>query len=138
MNIIIDSSVALSWYFEDEADAYAERVLESVAAHGAFVPFHWKTEIANGLLMGIRRQRITPEYREKVFEELSALKLSADGGGQEHIWTSVNQIAETYGLTVYDAIYMELAIRRGFVLASLDKKLIKAAKAAGVHFTGTA
>lgn len=138
MKIVIDSSIALSWYFEDEADPYAESVLDAVVSHGASVPFHWKAEVANGLLMGLRRKRITPEYREQVFEELSALKLSHDASGQDHVWSSVTQIADSHGLTIYDAIYVELALRRGFLLASLDKKLMNAAKAAGVHYSGEA
>jgi predicted nucleic acid-binding protein len=138
VNIIVDSSTALSWYFEDEANPYGEEILSSVTDHGALVPFHWKAEVANGLMMGVRRQRISLEYRDRVFAELDSLGITHDFVGHEHVWPSASAIAVEHGLTIYDAIYIELARRRGYLLATLDKKLGRAAKAVGVYLEGSA
>lgn len=136
MNIVIDSSIALSWYFEDEANPYAEEVLNSVTIHGALVPFHWKAEVANGLLMGVRRRRISLEYRDRVLIELDSIGITHDFTGHQHVWPSASAIAGEHGLTIYDAIYIELARRRGYLLTTLDKKLGLAAQAVGVYLTG--
>lgn len=133
MNIIIDSSVALSWYFEDEANPYGEAILNLVVEHGALAPFHWRAETANGLLMGIRRKRISEHYRDNAISHLGELGITHDYDGHEHVWFSSSSIAAQHGLTIYDAIYVELATRRGFFLATLDRKLRQAAIAEGVY-----
>lgn len=135
MNLIIDTSTALSWYFEDETNPYSEAMLGLVIDHGALVPFHWKAEVANGLLMGIRRKRISPDYRDRVIAELDSLGLDHDFAGHQHVWSAAGAIALEHGLTIYDAIYIELAKRRGYLLATLDKKLGQAAKDLGFYFT---
>ena len=138
MSLVVDASIALSWHFEDETSPYAEKALNAVVTDGAFVPFHWKAEIANGLLMGMRRKRITAEDRNQILGDLEKLKLEYDSGGLENVWSVVSQLAESHGLTVYDAIYLELALRLGLQIATLDKKLETASKALGINWTGTA
>jgi predicted nucleic acid-binding protein len=136
LSLVVDCSVALSWHFEDESSAYADQALDTVVTDGAILPFHWKAEIANGLLMGIRRKRITPEDRSQILSEFEQLKLEIDVAGLDQVWTGASQLADVHGLTVYDAIYLELAVRRRLQLATLDGKLEKASKALGIFWTG--
>ena len=91
MTLVVDASIALSWHFEDESSPYAEQALNAVVTDGAFVPFHWKAEIANGLLMGIRRKRITAADRSQILGDLEKLRLDYDTGGLEKIWSVVSQ-----------------------------------------------
>lgn len=137
MTVIVDSSVTLSWYFEDETSPYGEAVLNAVIEDGALAPFHWKAEVANGLLMGIRRQRITSDYRDRVLTELDSLAIEVDVAGHDHVWSVTGSLASDHGLTVYDAIYLEAALRLRLPLATLDRRLAQAAKAAGAAIWDT-
>ena len=136
MSLVVDCSVALSWHFEDEASPYAERALDKVVSDGAIVPFHWKAEIANGLLMGIRRNRLTTVDRTQILGEFEQLNLEYDASGLDQVWSGAIQLADVHGLTVYDAIYLELTVRRGLQLATLDRKLETASTALGVYWKG--
>ncbi len=137
MTVIVDSSITLSWYFEDETNPYGEAVLNAVIENGALAPFHWKAEVANGLLMGIRRKRISADYRDRVLTELEKLAIETDLAGHDHVWSATGTIAAEHGLTVYDAIYLEAALRLRLPLATLDRRLAQAAKAAGAGIWDT-
>lgn len=125
MAFVLDSSVALSWLLPDEAaertDALADR-LEHESAH---VPAIWPLEVGNALLTAMRRKRLTEADFERCFAALSALPIETDsnaGLGQ------VLKMARRFGLTSYDAAYLELAERRNLPLATLDDKLRSACK----------
>ena len=75
MPVIIDATVALSWLFEDETSDYADRVLDAVASDGAVVPAIWLLEVANGLLSGERRGRLSAAEVDEALDLLSALPL---------------------------------------------------------------
>ena len=64
MSVVIDASITLSWYFEDERTQASNSVLDQVTAAGAVVPSLWKLETANGLQIAIRRQRIDAAFRD--------------------------------------------------------------------------
>jgi predicted nucleic acid-binding protein len=136
LSLVIDASIALSWQFDDESSPYAERALDAVMAEGAFVPFHWKAEVANGLVMGIRRKRISVEDQSQIVSDLEELKFEHDIEGLEKVWNVTSQMAITHGLTVNDAIYLELAVRRGLKIATLDAKLQAASESLGVNWIG--
>jgi len=89
-------------------------------------------EVANTLLVSLRRKRISKDKATEFFGNLLALPIRIDAASRESTFGKVFAIAEQYGLTAYDAAYLELALREGVSLATLDNDLRKAANAAGV------
>lgn len=130
--IVLDGSVALSWCFADESDPYADLVLRALPKMPAVVPTLWHLEIANALLMGERRKRSQEADTAQWLLFLRSLPIIAEEDTTARAWSDVLHLARSHDLSAYDAAYLELALRRGFPLATLDKKLRKAAKKAGV------
>jgi predicted nucleic acid-binding protein len=129
---VLDGSVALAWFFEDEMSAYAESVEDSLERTAAVVPSLWALEVANALLVGERRKRTTAEKATEFTRLLSALPITFDDQASAHAFPEILSLARTHGLSAYDAAYLELALRRALPLASLDRRLKTAARAAGV------
>jgi predicted nucleic acid-binding protein len=123
VSIVLDSSVTLSWFHEDEKSARTDRVLDAVVQSGAVVPAHWHLEIANGLQQAIRRRRITVAQRDAALESLAALAIAVDTETSRQAWSASLALSSRFALTVYDAAYLELAHRLGLPLASLDAEL---------------
>jgi predicted nucleic acid-binding protein len=132
-SFVLDGSVALSWYFADEADSYADAVAARFPQVRAFVPAIWPLEIANALLMGERRKRSTAAQAAKWLSYLESLPIEVDDETIHRAWTDVLNLARARQLSAYDAAYLELAFRRGMPLASLDDGLKTAARAVGVQ-----
>lgn len=128
MSVVLDASLALAWCFQDESNALTDRALETVTQHGATVPFLWRVEVANGLQSAIRRKRIDAAYRDASLADLAALPITVDIDGVERVWSSALSLAGEYGLTVYDACYLELALRTQKGLATLDAAMISAGR----------
>lgn len=130
---VVDASVTLAWCFEDEASALTDGLLDRLRAGDRIaVPAHWPTEVSNGLLMGLRRQRIQPDRPELFWDELARLPIDIELPLSPHQAKAVLSLSRQHGLTVYDAAYLELARRRGFPLSTLDSALLIAAAQAGV------
>jgi predicted nucleic acid-binding protein len=130
--IVIDASVALAWCFPDEASDYADGVLVALEDRTAIVPAIWSLEIANALLVGERRKRIRqPEVRRFV-ELLKGLSILEDGQPFADTVSNILPLAREHDLSAYDAAYLDVAVRHGAPLATLDKALQKAGRAAGV------
>jgi predicted nucleic acid-binding protein len=129
---VLDGSVTLAWYFADEQDAYADEVATSLASSAAVVPAMWPLEIANAILMGERRQRGTMAKASVWLRFLRSLPITVDDETHVRAWGDTLDLARNHRLTAYDAAYLELSLRRGLPLATLDNKLKAAAKAAGV------
>ncbi len=136
MSFVVDSFVALSWCFEDARTPATKALLERVAETGAMVPRHWPAEVLNGLMMAERRQRIDAARRRQLAEFLRDLPLAADPETTIQLWSATQRLAERFRLTVYDAIYLELAQRERLRLASLDQDLRSAGAALGVTLLG--
>lgn len=132
VSLVLDASLALSWALPDEASAYSDAVLGQVAASGALVPGLWPHEMANGLLMAQKRGRYTTAQRMVFVEELLRLPIEVEVPGVRDILDGQAVLAERFGLTAYDAAYLDLALRRGFPLATQDKAMKSAARKAGV------
>jgi predicted nucleic acid-binding protein len=132
LNLVIDGSVALAWCFEDETTPQVEAIIQEVGHRGAAAPSLWRIQVANGLQMAMRRKRIDETYRDRALANLSALDIRIDAECDSHIWSATVRLAALYGLTVYDAVYLELAQRRRLPLATLDVALARAAELAGV------
>jgi len=109
-------------------------LLDLVAEKGAVVPSLWPLEIGNVLLIAERKKRITLEQRKKAIHTLAELPISVDMMTSDHAWLETMELAERYSLTLYDASYLELALRRSLTLATLDSSLNQAAQLAGVGF----
>lgn len=130
---VADASVALAWCFEDEATTWSEEFLERLRQGDRInVPAHWGAEVANALLMGVRRKRINPEQPQLLWDALWLLPIDPEPALTAARGKEVLALGEKHGLTVYDAAYLELAHRNGFPLATLDSDLRKAAQAEGV------
>ena len=138
-NVVVDASTALAWCFPDESSDYADGVLIALEGRTILVPALWNLEIANAILVGERRNRLRQaEIRRfaALLEGLSLLQNRQSVG--EHL-SNVLPLARKYGLSAYDAAYLELSIRRHAPLATLDGKLLGAARQAGVElFSGEA
>ena len=131
-NFVLDGSVTMVWGFEDEADEYAEAILERMPDLQAHVPSLWPLEVANALLVGERRRRITSAETARFLAILGAFPITVDDQTVAHAWTDTMHLARAHNLSSYDAAYLELAIRLGLPLAALDGKLKTAAGAMGV------
>jgi predicted nucleic acid-binding protein len=129
---VLDGSVTLAWYFRDEADAYADAIAARFPAVGAVVPTVWTLEVANAVLMGERRKRSTAAQAARWLGYLGSLPITVDEESAARAWSDVLNLARTHNLSAYDAAYLELALRRGLPLATLDGKLKAAAGAVGV------
>jgi predicted nucleic acid-binding protein len=129
---VLDGSVALAWCFPDEKAAYPQAVLDSLAGARAVVPSLWHLEVGNSLLVGERRQRCTQADVAHWLVFLNALPITVDDETATRAWSDVLSVARAQNLSVYDAAYLELALRRDVALATLDEKLQAAAGAVGV------
>ncbi|MFC3642363.1 type II toxin-antitoxin system VapC family toxin [Aquibium oceanicum] len=128
---MIDNSMAMAWTLPDEWSRAADEVLDRVINEGGHVPFHFPAELANGLTMAVRKGRIDERARAAAYESFPRLNLVRDLEGVERMKTAI-ELADLYRLTVYDALYLELAQRLALPLATFDDALARATQRAGV------
>lgn len=131
--VVVDASVALAWCFPDEASEYADRVLVALKGQTLVVPGLWGLEITNALLTAERRKRLKQPEILRFVALLEGLSILQDGQSVRESVNNVLPLARDYGLSAYDAAYLELAIRHSVPLATLDRNLQKAAKRAGIR-----
>ncbi|MDT8370195.1 MAG: type II toxin-antitoxin system VapC family toxin [Longimicrobiales bacterium] len=131
MDLVIDASVALAWAFEDERSAMAMKVLETLHRSEAVAASIWPLEVVNGLLVAERRGRI-PQDAGRFSSLLLRLPIVVDPGERRRPFEGVRQLARDHQLSAYDASYLELTLRLGVPLATLDRRLADAATEAGV------
>ncbi|HEX3661040.1 MAG TPA: type II toxin-antitoxin system VapC family toxin [Acidobacteriaceae bacterium] len=136
MSLILDSSVALAWILSEETTPAVQRVFQEVAASHAWAPSLWRLEIANVLEMGVRRGRHSARFRDDTLEDLAQLPIRTDPETERHAWGATLRLASRHKLTVYDAAYLELALRRDLPLATLDAELRAAATQQSVTLLG--
>lgn len=130
--VVVDASVALAWGFPDEAGAYAETVLEGLEGRAVVVPALWAVEIANALLVGERRKRIHQAQIHRFLTLLEGLSVVQDTQSVGVAVNSLLPLAREHKLSAYDAAYLDLAMREGLPLATLDNALRRAGRKAGV------
>jgi predicted nucleic acid-binding protein len=130
--VVVDASIALAWCFPDEASDYAEDVLVALEGKTMLVPSVWSLEVANAILVGERRRRLNQEDITQFTTLLENLSLIQDEPSIAKPMNEVLPIARRHQLSAYDAAYLELSIRRHAPLATLDDRLQKAAKTAGI------
>jgi predicted nucleic acid-binding protein len=136
MTFVLDSSLTIAWFVPDERSALTQSLLERLADEGAIVPDFWRLEIGTGLLLATRRKRLTAAQRTDVLEQLALLPIVVDIGTSLHAWKATLQLADRFGLTLYDACYLELAQRREMALATLDGALQAAGRKLGLDMLG--
>ncbi|WP_250847075.1 type II toxin-antitoxin system VapC family toxin [Aquisphaera insulae] len=129
---VLDGSVTLVWGFSDEDDDYAAEILDKMPDLQAYVPGLWPLEVANALLVGERRGRTTAANTAHFLTLLGTFPIVVDDQTVARAWVETTHLARTHNLSAYDASYLELAIRLGLPLATLDSKLRDAAMAVGV------
>ena len=137
MNFVLDASVAMCWLFLDGKPAeraYALKVLAAMkqAETGALVPVTWGLEVSNVIAKAEAKGLVREVQSEAFLEMLEAMEIGADRATFSRALADTLQIARRYRLSAYDASYLELAMREGLPLATLDEDLQKAARKAGV------
>jgi predicted nucleic acid-binding protein len=136
LNLVIDASLTMAWYFDDESTPATDELLDRVAGAGAVVPTLWRLEVANAFQSAIRRQRIDAVYRDASLAELTMLPITIDTDTNSYAWSTTLRLAERFSLTPYDAAYLELAQRRSLPLATLDRELRAAAPTLSIECLG--
>lgn len=136
MSLVLDSSVALTWCFEDEHTPATLALLDQIAETGAMAPALWPLEILNGLAMAERRGRLDTAHRRQLAGFLRDLPVDLDPETASQAWTATALLAERYRLTLYDAAYLELAQRLDLPLATLDQELRAAGSALDIVLLG--
>lgn len=131
---MLDASVALSWIFADERDAESEAIAKVVVDDGAIVPALWRWEVQNGLVAAQRRGRIVADDIASVLNYLSALPIEVDPVGSTVAFGAEIETAHRFNLSAYDAAYVELALRRGALIATRDGNLARVAEALKIRW----
>ena len=130
---VLDNSVTMRWCFENTSTPYSESVLEQLLVGlQAHVPVLWLYEVVSVLAKSERIGAISSDKAHGFLEDLRSLDITVDDESFGHVFGDVHRLAVTHGLSGYDAAYLELAIRKGLPLATLDEDLQKSAPAAGV------
>jgi predicted nucleic acid-binding protein len=135
-SFVVDCSIAMAWLFHDEATPKTSALLNRLATDTALVPAWWFVEITNVLAMAERKGRITARQSDAFIADLSKLGIERDNQAPDRAFTHLLALCRTHRLTSYDAIYLDLAIRRSLPLATLDEDLRKAAGKLGVALLG--
>lgn len=126
---VIDNSVTVAWFLDGETTGFTDAWLAAAADTTLWVPPLWSLEFVNALLAAQRRKRITAAARREALRQAADLPLAVDRDPVP--MDRIDGIADRHGLTAYDAAYLELAMRRGVPLVTLDGGLVRAARAAG-------
>jgi predicted nucleic acid-binding protein len=133
MTFVLDASVTMSWYLTNEASAAGELAFDRLGATGAAVPILWWFEVRNALVANERRGRLDAAATVGILTHLDSLPIRLDVAQQSE---ELLALARDHRLTVYDAAYLELARRLDAPLATLDRQLAAAARAAAVPLLG--
>jgi predicted nucleic acid-binding protein len=130
--VVLDCSIVLAHLMPDEESAYASEVLYSLVDRQALVPAVWPLEVANALLVAHRRGRIAKGGFYDALRRIEDLRFLEDHTSCRVVLNDMIRLAEQYGLSSYDASYLELAIRARLPVATLDEKLSKSVVQAGL------
>ena len=133
---IVDCSIAMTWLFSDEATAKTAELLNRLATESALVPSWWYIELTNVLALAERKGRITAAQSSAFIGDLGKLDIEQDDRAPSRAFPHLLPLCRAHRLTSYDAIYLDLAVRRDLPLATLDVDLRKAAKKLGLDLLG--
>lgn len=129
--LVLDASAIIGWIMPDEAGLD----LDPLIAEGEALLAPWLlwVELRNILIVSERRGRLPAGMGDQIADSVDALQIVLDGAASSAV---VMDLARRHGLTAYDALYLETALRHGAALATLDGKLRAAATAEGVALAG--
>ncbi len=130
MPFIIDASISAAWIMPDEIEPVADLILDQLIDDEALAPSLWWFEVRNLLIVNERRKRLTTEQSAQALADLQALAIRLDQAADDDI---LFKLCRQHRLSVYDAAYLELALRERLPLATLDASLASAARAEGVR-----
>jgi predicted nucleic acid-binding protein len=130
MTFVLDASVSACWAFADEDHPVADIAFSSIQTEDAVVPALWWFEIRNILIVNERRGRIHERDTDLFLRALAQFRIRID---REPEQADVLRMARAQGLSVYDAAYLELANREKLPLATLDRRMVEAARVMGVQ-----
>lgn len=136
MSLVLDASVTIARISANETTEAIRSVFDQIAQGSAWVPALWRLEVANVLEMQVRRGRIDAEFRDATLTDLAVLPILLDLETHGRAWSDTTRLATKHRLTIYDAAYLELAMRRRLPLATLDQELRVAATLEGVKLLG--
>ena len=139
MSFVLDTSVTMRWFFGDgkpQELAYAGKVLDAMKDASALVPVTWGLEVANVIAKAEAKGLVTEARSGAFLEMLEGVDIEVDAATFAHALSDTLQLARRYKLSAYDASYLELALRLGIPLATLDEDLQQAARKAGVKKFG--
>lgn len=131
-DFVLDASITLSWCFADESTPKTIALLERLETATAFVPALWSLEVGNVLLAAKRRQRITQAQIIEFLALIGNLNIQIDHETAVRGFQEILSLANSDGITTYDAAYLELAMRLGLPLATKVVQLTTVAKQNGV------
>lgn len=129
---VIDNSVVMTWCFIDEVNAYADSILEKLSQAEAVVPSIWSLEVVNVLLVAERRNRLREIDSVRFLSLLSQLPIHVEQAWPERSANELLALGRANDLSSYDASYLDVAMRHGLPIATLDRKLAEAARRVGV------
>ncbi|HTZ99507.1 MAG TPA: type II toxin-antitoxin system VapC family toxin [Candidatus Aquilonibacter sp.] len=133
---VLDCSIAMAWLFRDEATPKTAALLTRLESETALAPAWWFIEVTNVLALAERRGRITPAQSDAFIADLGKLGIERDDEAPNRAFTNLLTLCRVHRLTCYDAMYLDLALRRGLPLATLDDDLRKTAKNLGLRLLG--
>jgi len=127
-DFVIDTSVVMSWCFKDETNRYADGILDLLEEATALAPSIWPLEVGNVLLVAERRKRLSGADSMRFITLLSELPIIVEQEPPERMIHGILTLAREHKLSSYDASYLDLAMRKGLSIATIDKNLVTAAK----------
>jgi predicted nucleic acid-binding protein len=120
MSLVLDSSITLAWAYSNETTQPVTQIFDLLIQSGAWVPGLWRLEVANVLEMSVRRKRHDRNFRDATLADLAQLPIQVDLQTDQQAWSATLRLAERHQLTVYDAAYQELALRRNLPLEKVQ------------------
>ena len=127
-HFVVDNSVVMSWCFKDETNKYADAILHKLCEARAVVPSIWPLEVVNVLLVAERRKRLSEADSTRFITLLTQLPIIVEQERPENMMKELLTFARANNLSSYDASYFDLAMKRGYPIATSDNKLIQAAR----------
>ncbi len=127
-DFVVDNSVIMTWCFKDENRQYSDFILDKLEYNTAFVPSIWALELTNVLVVGERKKRINEAGSTRFMALLAELPIIVDQESPERMLKEIFALARKHKLSSYDASYLDLAMRKGLPIATLDKALLEAAE----------
>ena len=135
MRFVLDNSVTMRWLFNDGSlvdRQYARTVLQAIEYGNILVPAIWPLEVANVISRAEKKYGLAEARSAEFIHVLSQMQIRIDQETCIHALADTLQLARRYNLSSYDAAYLELALREGIPLATLDDALIEAMQKTGL------